>query len=260
MSQTISTGTLDNGIFYPESDGKPMAENTEQSYWIRLIMGEVEAIFEPEPMVFVAGDLLWYPVQGKPRISAAPDTMVVFGRPKGKRFSYIQHLEGGIAPQVCFEIRSQTNDDREMEAKLKFYNTYDVEEYYIYDPENNALEGWLRRDGKLTPIAAMSGWISPRLKIRFEFANQELTLYRPDGRRFLPHSEHIKREEQERHRAEEESERAERERLRAERESLRAEQANLQAELEHQQAERERTAKERAWARLRELGEDPGSF
>ncbi len=239
MTQMILAGTLDNGVFYPESDGKPMAENTEQSYWIRMTMGEVESIFENDPNVFVAGDLLWYPVEGKPRIAAAPDVMVVFGRPKGKRFSYIQHLEARIAPQVCFEIRSQTNDDKEMAAKLKFYETHQVEEYYMYDPEDDVLEGWLRKEDKLTAIETMSGWISPRLKIRFEFADKELTLYRPDGRRFLSHAEHIKREEQERHHAEAESERAEQERHRA---------------------ERERAAKERAWARLRELGEDPESF
>ena len=41
----------------------------------------------------MAGDLLWYPVEGQPNICQAPDVMVVWGRPKGERKSYLQWLE-----------------------------------------------------------------------------------------------------------------------------------------------------------------------
>ncbi|MEE6161048.1 hypothetical protein U9R62_06765 [Cylindrospermopsis raciborskii DSH] len=39
--------------------------------------------FKSNVDVFVAGDLFWYPVEGSNKIKLAPDTMVVFGRPKG---------------------------------------------------------------------------------------------------------------------------------------------------------------------------------
>ena len=39
--------------------------------------------FNDDPNVFVAGDLLWYPVEGNPKVRSAPDAMVAFGRPNG---------------------------------------------------------------------------------------------------------------------------------------------------------------------------------
>ena len=74
-------------IIYPDSDGKPIAENTLQYQWIVTITGGLESIFADDPNVFVAGDLFWYPVEGRPDIVTAPDTMVAFGRPKGHRMS-----------------------------------------------------------------------------------------------------------------------------------------------------------------------------
>ena len=76
-----------------------MSDNTLQFRWIVTIEGGLDALFIDDPNVFVAGDLLWYPVEGKPTIRSAPDAMVVFGRPKGDRGSYKQWEEGGIAPR-----------------------------------------------------------------------------------------------------------------------------------------------------------------
>ena len=60
-----------------------MADNTLQFKWIVVIKEGLEALFRDDPDVFVAGNLLWYPVEGKPKIRLAPDAMVAFGRPKG---------------------------------------------------------------------------------------------------------------------------------------------------------------------------------
>src|SRR4051794_23311775 len=120
-------------IEYPEDDGNPMAENTVQYDWITKIKGNLDIIFRDDPNVFVAGDLLWYPVERNNIERRAPDVMVAFGRPKGDRRSYLQWLEGGIAPQVVFEILSPSNRGPELALKFEFYETHGVEEYYIYD-------------------------------------------------------------------------------------------------------------------------------
>jgi hypothetical protein len=44
-------------------------------------------MFRNREDVFVAMDLLWYPVKGKPKIRLAPDVLVALGRPKGPRRS-----------------------------------------------------------------------------------------------------------------------------------------------------------------------------
>ena len=144
-----------------------MAENTLQFQWIVTIEGGIHALFKDHPMVFVAGDLFWYPVEGEPGIRTAPDTLVVFGRPKGHRGSYRQWEEGNIAPQVVFEIRSPGNRFGEMLDKFRFYERYGVEEYYLYDPDFNELEGWIRNKERLQVIDVTNGWTSPRLGIRF---------------------------------------------------------------------------------------------
>ncbi|MEI2780000.1 MAG: Uma2 family endonuclease [Candidatus Competibacter sp.] len=204
-------------IIYPDSDGKPMADNTRQFRYIVTIQGGIAALFADRPDVFVAGDLLWYPVEGDNKIRAAPDTMVVFGRPPGDRGSYLQWREDGLAPQVVFEVLSPGNTVAEMTRKFLFYEQYGVEEYYVYDPDRGSLDGWIRRDGRLEDVPDMQGWVSPRLGIRFGMDGMDLVLYRPDGRRFETFVELEQRAEQATQRAEAERQRAERlaERLRA---------------------------------------------
>jgi Uma2 family endonuclease len=183
---------LADELLYPESDGKPMAENTEQYRWIVILKENLEILFANNANVFIAADLLWYPLQVEvpPAPREAPDVMVVVGRPKGKRRSYLQWREDNVAPQVVFEILFPSNKTRrgedEMDEKFEFYQQYGVEEYYIYDPETFMFGGWLRQGQALTPLPQRSGWVSPRLGIQFEWCpGQELILHYPDGRRFL---------------------------------------------------------------------------
>ncbi|BAZ82154.1 Uma2 family endonuclease [Sphaerospermopsis kisseleviana CS-549] len=176
-------------VIYPDSDGQPMANNTEQFRWILVIQQNLDWLFADNPDVFVAGDLFWYPIEGKNYIVNAPDVMVVFGRPKGKRGSYLQWQENNIAPQVVFEILSPSNSQTEMERKLIFYERYGVEEYYIYNPQNNQLRGWLRTEDGLDVISEMENWVSPKLGIKFDLSGEELQIYRPDGNKFSSYLE-----------------------------------------------------------------------
>lgn len=226
-------------VFYPDSDGKPMSDNTKQFRSIVTIEQNLEWLFADNPDVFVAGDLLWYPVEGNNKLCTAPDAMVIFGRPKGDRGSYQQWNENNIPPQVVFEILSPINTPREMDRKLLFYHNYGVEEYYLYDPDRNRLSGWCRsEDGLLDRIESMSGWVSPRLGIRFEMS-EELELYRPDGADFFSFSEVNQMLDQERQRAEQAEQRAE--------------QAERRAEQEHQRSQQ-------MAERLRSLGIDPDAL
>jgi Uma2 family endonuclease len=204
-------------IVYPESDGQSIADNTKQFRWIMIIQGNLAALFADQEDVFVAGDLLWYPVEGKPTIRRAPDAMVAFGRPKGDRGSYLQWLEAGVAPQVVFEVLSPGNTLTEMGRKLQFYDRYGVEEYYLYDPDRNDLSGWRREEGLLAVIDEMNGWVSSRLGVRFDLNGSELMIFYPDGRPFLSFEELARARSQAEDRAAQAEERAARlaEKLRA---------------------------------------------
>jgi Uma2 family endonuclease len=211
-------------VIYPDSDGKPMADNTKQFRWIVTIKENLEWLFANDPNVFIAGDLLWYPVEGNNKTCQAPDAMVVFGRPKGDRGSYKQWAEANIPPQVVFEILSPGNTRAEMNRKLLFYDRFGVEEYYLYDPDQDNLSGWLRTEGFLDVIDPINQWISPRLKIRFDLLGSQLQIFYPDGTRFLTYTEIAQRAEQSEQRAKEAEQRAEQAEARAARlaEQLRA--------------------------------------
>ncbi len=187
--QPLTSEAIAPEIDYPDSDGNPMADNTEQYRWIVMIKENLEIVFANDPNVFIAGDLLWYPVRHTQK-RMAPDVMVVFGRPKGRRGSYKQWLEDNIAPQVAFEILSPSNKDRRglesLEDKFNFYEAYGIEEYYVYDPDDLLLWGWQRIRDRFISIEIQPEWVSPLLQVRFEWqAGQELVLYRPNGQRFL---------------------------------------------------------------------------
>ncbi len=226
----MSTVTPDKPIVvYPDSDGRPMAENTLQFQWIVTIQGGLDALFRNDPNVFVAGDLLWYPVEGDNTIRTAPDAMVVFGRPKGYRGSYRQWEEGGVAPQVVFEVLSPGNRAGEMTNKFRFYEQYGVEEYYLYDPDDPKLWGWQRVGEGLQSIPNLGAWTSPRTGIRFDLTGAELHILGPDGKPFATYLELVAQRDEER--------------------SAR--------EAAERQANESAARAERLAARLRDLGADP---
>lgn len=197
-------------LIYPESDGKPMGENTIQVKWIISLYNGLEATFRDRPDVFIAADLFWYPVYGDPTIITAPDVMVVIGRPKGERGSYKQWEEGNLAPQVVFEVLSPSNTTLDRDDKLEHYRRYGVEEYYEYDPYGHALRAWTRRRKQLVSVADANGFVSPRLGIRFGVPGTEsMTVFRPAGRPFRSYLEILAEAEAQQQRAENERKRVE---------------------------------------------------
>jgi Uma2 family endonuclease len=244
------TSTLDE-VVYPESDGKPRADNTLQWDWMVKIVGELREMLAGQN-VFVAGDLFWYPTKGN-STAQAPDALVVFGRPPGYRGSYKQWEEDGIAPQVVFEIFSPSNSREEMDEKLRWYDRHGVEEYYFIDPYKNQLSGWVRRDGHLWSVYPMAGYVSPCLKIRFE-VNGEVVLYTPDGREFQTREDRVAEVAEELRKT---AMAFEDERTRAIEAERHAQEETARAEQERVRAEQERGAKDLLAAKLRELGINP---
>jgi Uma2 family endonuclease len=172
-------------IVYPDSDGQPMADNTKQAHWIVVFFGNLAALFDARPDVFVAMDNLWYPVESEPEVRVAPDVYVVFGRPKGHRSSYKQWEEGNVPLTVVIEILSPKNTVVEMDRKLDFYDEHGTEEYYLYDPDTNHLTAYIRQGQAFRKVRPVQGFVSPRLGIRFDLSGPELVVHGPDGRPFL---------------------------------------------------------------------------
>ena len=114
----------------------------------------------------------------------------------------------------------------------QFYERYGVAEYYVYDPDDNALVGWRREAGQWQRSDEVNGWSSPLLGVRFELMPETLVIYRPDGRRFETFVELAQRAEVERQAKEAALAQAEQEHQIAN---------ALRAELEHLQRPRDAT-------------------
>jgi Uma2 family endonuclease len=175
---------LAKAVEYPDDDRLPMAGNSRQLRWIVTLYDNLCALLRSAADVFVAGNHLWYPLEGRPEVRTAPDVMVVFGRPKGDRSSYKQWEEDGIPVTVAFEVLSPGNTVPEMADKFAFYEDHGAEEYYLYDPDNNRLYIFVRQDDALVRVPQVDGFVSPRLGIRFDLSGPEMLVFSPDGRRF----------------------------------------------------------------------------
>lgn len=245
-------------LVYPESDGKPMAENTLQYQWIVAVRENLAAQYADRDDVLVAADNLIYPTEGNPRLCTAPDVYVAFGRPPGHRGSYRVWAEGGTFPQVIFEVLSPSNSQQEMALKLNFYRRFGAEEYYVIDPDAEGVEIRVRQGRRLVEVHDATAFSSPRLGIRFRWDEAEtLVLVRADGTPFRSYLEldHLHAEAVEQamtavSRAADEQRRAEREKRRADREKRRADE-------QQQRADEQKVRAEKLAAKLRELGLDP---
>lgn len=256
---------LPTSTLYPDSDGELMADNTEQYQWIVMLVENLKRLLKNE-LAFVAGDLLWYPVQvetitGEPLPKVprqAPDAMVAFGRPDGYRGSYQQWKEDDIAPQVVFESLSPSNTHIERAEKQYFYQKYGVEEIYFYDLQQQDFWGLVRNDGDWDWVMDLNmPWISPLLKIRFEMFEDGLAVYYPDGEPFKRLKQFA--EERDQVQVERDQAQAERDQIQAERDEIQLERDQAQTERDRAQVERDQAQAERdrLAAKLKALGIDP---
>jgi Uma2 family endonuclease len=245
----IPAGAPEAPILYPDSDGKPMADNTKQGRWIFVLYGNIAALFRHRLDVFVAQNLLWYALQGHPDACNAPDVLVAFGRPQGDRGSYKQWEEDGVPVTVVFEVLSPGNTDAEMARKFAFYEEYGVEEYYIYDPDKDTLQAFFRHGTALLRQRPAHNLVSPRLRIRFDLSGPEMVVYYPDGTPFLTFEQLREAWEQ----AKRQAEQAQRQAEQAQRQ---AEQAQRQAEQAQRQTEEERKERRAAEEQARQEHED----
>jgi Uma2 family endonuclease len=257
MAQSlVSTRFPSTGIYYPDSDGLPMANNALHEKYITNTKHGIESAVKDRDDVFVAADLFWYPVKGNPKIVLAPDVIVAVGRPKGERKSYKQWEEDNIPPQIVFEYLSDANTAEEMINKAYFFERYGVQEYYVYDIERHILTGFIRyqeHDQLFEKIADMQDWVSPRLRIRFDMSSGSLQLYKPDNTPFLSFSEleNI---------LEETAEKLDRTTVRLERIEERLERTTERLDETQSELDETRKQKELLAAKLRELGINPDTL
>ncbi len=269
--RTTELATDHREIYYPESDGKPMAETDLHRDEMFELIAMLQARYEDAPDVYVSGNLLLYHVEGDPTQSVAPDTFVVFGVAKGQRRTY-KLWEEGVAPAVAFEVTSRKTRREDRRTKKALYARLGVTEYFLYDPEADylrpPLQGFRLTDDDyvaLTPDAT-GALQSERLGLDLRLEGGRLQLYDvATGARLPRLAEQAKalRRAEERARwanarAEQADARAEQAAAQAKQANVRAEQANARAaqadaRAEDAEAEVARLRDELAWSRRGEV-------
>ena len=130
-------------IDYPESDGRPMAENDWQLAVIVYAVGALKARFASRPDVYVSGDLLVYHEEGNPRASVVPDVFVVFGAESRMRRVY-KLWEEPKAPDFVLEVASPSTWKDDEGPKRELYERLGVREYFQHDPTGEHLPSRLQ--------------------------------------------------------------------------------------------------------------------
>lgn len=131
-------------IEYPESDGEPMAEtDTHRDLMADSLIYPLREYFHQRADVYVSGNLLLYYEKGNPEASVAPDVFVVFGVSNQPRRTY-RLWEEGKAPDVVFELTSQSTRQKDQGEKRYLYEELGVREYFLFDPLGEYLQPPLR--------------------------------------------------------------------------------------------------------------------
>jgi len=182
-------------IYYPEEDGKPMAETDLQRDYLMYGVSALEAHYQDNPNVYVSGNLLMYYEEGNSSKCVAPDVFVVFGVPKHKRPIYKVWEEGKMA-DVVIEIASKTTWKKDKYHNMELYSRLGVKEYFLYDPTGDylqpALQGyWLDEDGAYEEMELehLAGGIlkldSMLLHLELQVEKGQLRLYDPVAQSYL---------------------------------------------------------------------------
>jgi Uma2 family endonuclease len=130
-------------IYYPEGDGKPMAETDPHIRQIIRVLLVLEHWLRNHEKVYAGANMFLYYQKGNPKRRLAPDVFVAWGVGKHPRRSY-KLWEEERAPQVVFEITSRKTQEEDLGKKRLIYAQIGVTEYYLFDPFAQYLQPPLR--------------------------------------------------------------------------------------------------------------------
>jgi Uma2 family endonuclease len=183
-------------IFYPESDGEPMAETEVHLDETMYLIEALRERFRADPDVYVAGDMFLYFVEGDPRSSISPDVYVVKGVPKKRRRVYKFWEEGGRGPCFVIEVTSDSTENEDRVKEKALYERLGVEEYVLYDPLGEYLDpriqGYRLVNGRYQPIRLEfdGSLVSLSTGVSFQIEGDQIRVVETiSGRPFLRYEE-----------------------------------------------------------------------
>ena len=147
--------TRADDVFYPSSDGRPMADDMWQGEAIMNAAGDLESV---RPTALVALAILVYPEEGNNKNRIASDVLVGLGLGTHNRSSYFV-WEEGKPPDWVLEVASPRKQAEDRGYKRRYYAEMGVPEYWLFDakgdvypPGTPRLQGLKLVDGEYRPL------------------------------------------------------------------------------------------------------------
>jgi len=187
-------------IIHPEedSDDYPYYEDTvTESSWhykaIELIHTVLQERFSDREDIFIGANNFVYWQKGSKNQKLSPDVYVCLGARNIDRRSYKVWEEGGIAPQVVFEITSKSSQFTDIGTKKAVYEAWGVEEYYLFDPLREYIpkgfKAFVQKRGLLQPLSGKRIF-SARLGLDLRAEGRLLRFFQPgSSQRLLTYRE-----------------------------------------------------------------------
>nr|WP_309691695.1 Uma2 family endonuclease [Armatimonas sp.] len=198
---TTSTAPRTRRVFYPDSDGKPMAETDVHADVMTDSKEALRGFFAKRPDVYVSGNNFVYFEEGSPRARVSPDVYVVFGAAMRQRNSYKCWEEDGRLPSVVIEITSRKTKNEDIVTKYALYQRLGIHEYFLFDPtgthlKDQRLRGYrLDEAGKYQPIAHTEERLfSEELYLELFGEGTRLRFYDPTNFTLLPTPSELRRQ------------------------------------------------------------------
>ena len=152
----------DDAVFYPTSDGQPMAETALHRRCMVDVADTLELWFRKQGRddVYVGSNNFLYYERGNPRAVVAPDVYVVVGAPAHPpRDTYMLWKEPK-GPDFVLEVTSASTRGNDERRKREVYAALGVREYFLYDPRAEwlapPLQGWRLHEGAYRPLTAVT--------------------------------------------------------------------------------------------------------
>jgi Uma2 family endonuclease len=213
-----ATNSTTSEIFYPSSDGEPLAETQQHVLAILMALALLRLYLQEQKAVVFADQFLYY-IEGNPRARVAPDVMVVFDIEK-RLYANYKIWEGQQTPAIIFEVTSAGTKETDWNFKKTLYEQLGVTEYWLFDPYGEwiteQLQGYrLNEDGVYKLIRDNCSEV---LQLKLQAEEYLIGFYRLDnGEKLLTPEELYSANLAANQRVEQETQRADQEKARADR-------------------------------------------
>ena len=173
-------GLPHDAVFYPTSDGQPMAETPIHGDCMMYVTYVLRRYFRKRGRedVYIGMNNFLYYERGNPRAVVAPDVYVVVGAPATPpRDTYMLWNEPK-APDFVLEVTSKSTRRHDERRKRDVYAALGVREYFLYDPRAEyltpPLQGFRLRDGGYRRLPAVTALSNRAVAVASEVLGLEL--------------------------------------------------------------------------------------